>query len=724
MLGWEDPRPLSQVIASPKRAAALADKPGLKTVTDAVLNFPATYIRTGSTRSLAILAEGEMYTCVAKILHAEEWTNPSPRGPRKLLRFSFTDGALHMTSAIFGNVKAHKQVLTPGSIVMLYGKVALYRDQWQLKNPSYVTVEMGPDGEFGAFGPLRTIVDIAGSYSGAQKLLSRPFLPGYPRRAGTSTAELIGVMDRVLRAMREPKEVLPRPTEGRDAPAWPVGPTGEPLIDFALALREIHQPPDEGPEAAMARLKFNEALELQLVMALRRVDAAKRTAVPIPVGGGTHTRTLREGLPYALTPGQRDALERIETALDSTDPASLMLQGEVGSGKTIVALLAMTSAVDAGFQCAFIAPTEVLAVQHARTLTSLLEGTGVKVTLLTGSQRAGERKAALLDLVSGESDIVVGTHALIQEHVVFYRLGLVVVDEQHRFGVHQRDKLRQDAPEDRTPHMLVMTATPIPRTVAMTMFGDLTHIRLTGVPQGRGQIGTAVVHGDRPRWVERMWQRVVEEVRAGHQAYVVVPRIEGHHGVLAWAERLAEGPLAGCRIGVMHGRLPTEEKEEVMRAFVAGEISVLVATTVIEVGVDVPNASMMVIIDADSLGVSQLHQLRGRVGRGSADSWCLLYTNAEPESKGLQRLAAVAGTQDGFELAELDLRQRTEGDVLGQDQSGARYRRARLLDLAEDEDIVREARRYAEELVEYDESLARALVVNIELAEQDYIERS
>lgn len=723
MLGWEDQRPLSQVI-TPDRARKLAGKPKLRSMTDALLNFPTKYVRAGSTEALDLLEEGEMYTCVAEIINVSERENRSGRGPRTIVSFTFTDGAAMMESALFGNPGLHKACLTAGTIVLLYGKLGRFRDAWQLKNPSYVTVHPGEGAKFGAFGPLKTIVDVAGSGEQAQELLSKPWLPSYPRRPGTSTAELIGVMDKVLAAVDEPDEVLPAASTDAAAPAWPIDPEGEPLISFAQAVREIHQPPAEGPFAAQSRIKFNEALELQVVMALRRADAEKRTSVAMALQDSGVASEVKKALPYTLSEGQAHALERITEALNSTNPAQLMLQGDVGSGKTVVALLAMMQVVQAGFQCAFIAPTEVLAAQHARTLTQLLSGTTVGVTLLTGSQKTAEKKLSLLNIISGQADIVVGTHALIQDGVEFADLGLVIVDEQHRFGVRQRDKLREMAPMDRTPHTLVMTATPIPRTVAMTMFGDLQSVRLEGLPAGRGKISTSVVPAWKPRWVERAWQRMAEEIRAGRQAYVVVPRIDGDDGVEAWGERIATQILPDATVAVLHGRMNAEDKDEVMGLFSRGDIDVLVATTVIEVGVDVPNATMMLILDAENFGVSQLHQLRGRVGRGSADAVCLLHTEAEEGSSSYARLEAVAGTLDGFALAELDLKQRTEGDILGESQSGARVRRATLLDLTEDEEIILEARRYATELVSYDEQLARSLVAGLDVDEQEYIERN
>lgn len=733
MLGWLDARPLSLAI-TPDRARKLADKAKLKTLTDAVTFFPNRYVRASFPDAQDLMFEGEMFTCIARVNGVEERENHSGRGPRKYLRVQMTTGDTPLSFAMFGNVHLHKRCLKPGNVLMFYGKLGLFRNKWELKNVSYVSVFVHSESEFGAFGPLKTVVDIAGSERKAMEILNRPWLPFYPRRVGTTTAEMLGVMDHVLACMGDPTEVLPSPRQGRDAPAWPVDEHGAPLLDFATALRQIHQPPVEGPEPARTRLKFNEALELQLVMALRRSDATQRTAMKMPVGGKDSARqAVVDSLPFELSPGQQRAGEEIAAALDSTTPASLLLQGEVGSGKTVVALLAMMQAIEAGYQCAFIAPTEVLAVQHARTLVGLLDrsdaGRSVGVTVLTGSQKTAERKAALLDIVSGQAQIVVGTHAVIQETVEFFSLGLVIVDEQHRFGVRQRDQLRNNSPVDCTPHMMVMTATPIPRTVAMTMFGDLTPVRLPGLPareggEARRGVATNVVYLHKPAWVRRVWERCREELDAGRQAFIVAPKIEGEGGVLQTFEQLSHTELRDYRVGLLHGKLPPEEKDEVMRAFVAGDIDALVATTIVEVGVDVPNATMMIILGADAFGVSQLHQLRGRVGRGEHAGLCLLLPSGENvPAATMARLEAVAMTSDGFELAELDLKQRTEGDVLGADQSGSRVRRATLLDLTEDEFIINQARDYAEALVRYDEALARALVVDIEVEEQDYIER-
>ncbi len=499
------------------------------------------------------------------------------------------------------------------------------------------------------------------------------------------------------------------------------------------ALERIHRPAEEadiGP--ARRRLKWDEAFVLQLVLARRRGEAAELPATPRPRAAGALLDAFDAGLPFTLTSGQAEVGEVVSAGLDSSHPMHRLLQGDVGSGKTLVALRAMLQVVDAGGQAVLLAPTEVLAQQHHRSITAMLgplAGGGrldgaehaTRVALLTGSQGAAARRESLLDAASGAAGIVVGTHALLQEHVSFADLGLVVVDEQHRFGVEQRDALREKAAGGR-PHVLVMTATPIPRTVAMTVYGDLDVVALTQLPAGRSAVATHVVPAqDKPHYLARAWERIREEVNQGRQAYVVCPRIGGDEreetaaadtaepqeepgrrpplAVLDVVSELAEGPLSGLRVAALHGRLAPDDKDAVMRRFAEGELDVLVATTVIEVGVDVPNATVMAIMDADRFGVSQLHQLRGRVGRGKLPGLCLLVTDAAEGAPARERLAAVAATTDGFELSRVDLEQRREGDVLGGTQSGRRSS-LRLLTLLRDEELIGAARDEAIALIE------------------------
>jgi ATP-dependent DNA helicase RecG len=473
---------------------------------------------------------------------------------------------------------------------------------------------------------------------------------------------------------------------------------------------------------------------VQLTLVQRKHRAAAWPARPRPRKAEGLLAAFDATLPYELTDGQRTVGEEIASDLSTPHPMHRLLQGEVGSGKTLVAVRAMLQVVDAGGQAVMLAPTEVLAAQHYRGITELLGPLGrageldsaedaTRVTLVTGSLGAPARRRALEEISTGQSGIVVGTHALLYEGVDFADLGLVVVDEQHRFGVEQRDALRAKA--EQPPHVLVMTATPIPRTVAMTVYGDLEVSTLSQLPQGRSPIASHVVPAaEKPAFLERAWKRIREEVAAGHQAYVVCPRIgdassdedasadtddNGRRppvAVLDVAPLLSEGPLHGLRIGVLHGKLPADEKDAVMRAYAGGKIDVLVATTVIEVGVNVPNATVMVVLDAERFGVSQLHQLRGRVGRGSAPGLCLLVTEAQEGTPARERLDAVASTTDGFRLAEIDLEQRREGDVLGATQSGRRSH-LRLLSLLHDTKLINDARAEAISLVEDDPELER-----------------
>jgi ATP-dependent DNA helicase RecG len=507
-------------------------------------------------------------------------------------------------------------------------------------------------------------------------------------------------------------------------------------------MRTVHLPPStDALEAARRRLRFDEAFVPQVALAQRRYALRGASARPRPACKDGLVEELDARLPYRLTAAQVRVGELLEREMADVHPMHRLLQGDVGSGKTVVALRAMLGAVDAGGQAALLAPTEVLAHQHWRSITALLgplgergrlrfddsggpEGTSV--ALLTGSLSAAARRTALLDIASGAAGIVIGTHALLEDRVTFADLALVVIDEQHRFGVEQRAALAAKAVDGTRPHVLVMTATPIPRTVAMTVFGDLDTTALDEMPAGRQQISTHVVPTrDKPHYLDRVWVRVREEVEAGRRAYVVCPRIDASEGqesggasVLELAETLRTGPLAGLRIGILHGRLGSDEKESVMAAFAADgpdALDVLVCTTVVEVGLDVAKASTMVVMDAERFGVSQLHQLRGRVGRGSDPGLCLLVTACEADSPARERIDGVAATTDGFALARLDLEQRREGDVLGRAQSGDSG--FVFLDLLRDEEVIEAAHDEATRLVEADPGLTRHRPLAAVLAE-------
>ncbi|EUA71353.1 helicase conserved C-terminal domain protein [Mycobacteroides abscessus subsp. bolletii 1513] len=507
------------------------------------------------------------------------------------------------------------------------------------------------------------------------------------------------------------------------------------LMSLDEALRKIHMSEDASEQKqARRRLAFDEALGLQLALAMRRGSEIGSAGPPMPLAQAGLRADLLGQLPFELTEGQRHVVAEIGEDLAGVKPMNRLLQGEVGSGKTVVALLAMMQAIDAGYQCALLAPTEVLAVQHARSLRAMLGSLATagelgapddatSIALLTGSMSPAAKKQIKADVATGLAGIVIGTHALLQDSVDFHNLGLVVVDEQHRFGVEQRDRLRAKAPQGIVPHLLVMTATPIPRTVALTVFGDLETSTLRELPRGRQPITTtAVFTREKPGWLARGWERIAEEVAAGRQAYVVASRIDADDKdsgpdeaeekrpppvpVTELYETIRGSLLPGLRIGLLHGRLPSEQKDAVMTAFNAGEIDVLVCTTVIEVGVDVPNATVMLIMDADRFGISQLHQLRGRVGRGGNKGLCLLVSPCSPAGSAGRRLRAVQDTLDGFTLAELDLEERREGDVLGRDQSG-RAVNLRLLSLLDHRDMIETAREMAMRACADDPELAR-----------------
>lgn len=485
------------------------------------------------------------------------------------------------------------------------------------------------------------------------------------------------------------------------------------------SFRKIHHPASvEESDAAKQRFIFHEALQYQLILLRNRSLYAKSPANPITSGSENLLKAFDTSLPFELTHGQQKVCEEIFSDLAKPHPMHRLLQGEVGSGKTVCALRSMLRVIENGGQAALLAPTEVLAWQHFRSLSSMVPE-GVNVSLLTGSMKAASVRHALESIADGSSQIVVGTHSLIQERVQFHNLELVVIDEQHRFGVEQRAALASKAPNGLRPHVLVMTATPIPRTVAMTVFGDLDISTLQELPQGRKQIETFVVDmNTKPHHVDRAWNRIIEEVAHGFQAYVVCPKIspkvseeDGEQSdttalsdVDGLTKYLTHGPLKDLRVASLHGQMSSETKESTMQAFARHEIDVLVSTTVIEVGVDVHRATVMVIMDADNFGISQLHQLRGRVGRGEHPGLCLLMTRSEPESPSRIRLDAVAATLDGFKLSEVDLEQRREGNVLGSQQSGVRSS-LRLLRVLRDEFIIESARTWAQAILDSDPEL-------------------
>jgi ATP-dependent DNA helicase RecG len=685
-----------------KAAALLAEQLDVHTVAGLLRHYPRRYADQGQLTPIAGLAAGEDVTVVAEVRTCSSRRMQQRNGT--IQNAVIWDGTRELNLAFF-NQKHLPGVLTPGRKALFAGRVTTYGKarSLQLTHPRYHLLD-GDADQLAEF--------------------TRPLIPVYPATKDLPSWTIQLCIRQVFDVLDDPEDPLPLDLRAQHR-----------LLALGAALRAVHRSDDRAEiAAAQRRLKWDEAMAVQLTLARRRQEAARRPAPACPRRDGGLAAAFDAVLPFTLTAGQQEVGELLAVELAGAHPMNRLLQGEVGSGKTVVALRAMVQVVDAGRQAVLLAPTEVLAAQHARSLHAMLGAHGragelgsaeqaTRIVLLTGSLPARARKQALLDVASGAAGIVVGTHALIQDRVSFADLGLVVVDEQHRFGVEQRDALRTRAADGTSPHVLVMTATPIPRTVAMTVYGDLEVSALRELPRGRSPISTTVVPvGEKPSWLDRVWRRIAEEVAAGRQAYLVCPRIgdedapgedaAGSAGerpplaVLDVAPQLDEGPLAGLRLAVLHGRLPGNEKDVVMRSFTAGEIDVLVATTVIEVGVDVPNATVMVIMDAQRFGVSQLHQLRGRVGRGSHPGLCLLVTDSPEGTAARERLAAVAGTTDGFELARLDLELRREGDVLGAVQSG-RHSGLKLLSLLRDENLIGQAREAAQRLVEADPDLTR-----------------
>jgi ATP-dependent DNA helicase RecG len=697
--------PLPDVVGG-RTAKPLEKAFGMRTVRDLLGHYPRRMAERGELTELGSLRVDDEVTVVADVLSST--IKRAPSGQRREVVVG--DGRARLHLVFFGKGVWRSKDLVPGSRGLFSGKVGQFNATRQLVHPDYLLLR--GDGD-----------DLEDATAG---VFANRLIPVYPATQAVRTWVVSNAVHQALLMLDPVPDGLDAVVRARRG-----------LLDSDSALRAMHEPDDyENWKSARKRLAWDEAMGVQLALAQRRWLSSSNPAVPRRPKPGGLLEAFDARLPFTLTDGQREVGEVVAEELGQPHPMHRLLQGEVGSGKTVVALRAMLQTVDAGGQAALLAPTEVLAAQHTRTIESLLgplaqggrlggSETATRIALLTGSLPTVARKTALLEAATGVAGIVVGTHALIQQHVSFADLGLVVVDEQHRFGVEQRDALRSKA--EQPPHLLVMTATPIPRTVAMTVFGDLETSTLAELPAGRAPITTSVVPAtEKPAWVERVWQRIREEVAAGHQAFVVCPRIgadlaefdaefetvdeEGPPGrpPLAVSDvlpMLTDGPLHGLRVAPLHGRLTAEDKDRTMTEFAAGRIDVLVATTVIEVGVDVPNATVMAVLDADRFGVSQLHQLRGRIGRGGHPGLCLLVTDVDAEAPARERLDAVAATTDGFALARLDVEQRREGDVLGAAQSGRR-RQLKLLSLLRDEDLITAARAEAADIVAADPTLA------------------
>ncbi len=689
-------------VVGDRTAKALETGIGAFTVNDLLRHYPRRYVVRGELSDISALNTDDDVTILAEIFSTNTRVLHGRKGT--ILEVIVTDGTSKLSLTFFNQAWREKE-LRVGRQGLFAGKVGDFKGKKQLSHPDYELIADGGDVD-------SAIDEFAGKY-----------LPLYPATGKLPSWKIAQCMKLAIDALDEIPDFLPESV--RLAHDYPT---------LKEALTYLHLPSDlDQADLARQRLTFDEAFLLQLLLVVRRAELRALKAKSRPIRSGGLLEAFDATLPFELTPGQKMITKEIEDDLAASHPMHRLLQGEVGSGKTVVAMRAMLAVVDSGGQAALLAPTEVLAQQHLRTFNKLL-GTlahggmlggaehATQVTLITGSQNAASRKESLALAASGDAGIVIGTHALLGESVAFDDLGLIVVDEQHRFGVEQRDALKTKA--DFPPHLLVMTATPIPRTVAMTVFGDLDVSTLRELPLGRQPITTHVVAAaEKPAYLERAWARIKEEVEQGHQAYVVAPRISATStqdsdmdflfgtttAQMASVEELAPmlhaGPLAGLKVALLHGQLPTEEKDATMRAFAAGEIDVLVSTTVIEVGVDVANATIMVIMDADRFGVSQLHQLRGRVGRGTSPGLCLLVTNVDAQAPARLRLDAVAATLDGFELSRIDLEQRREGDVLGANQSGTRSH-LRLLRVLRDEELIDLARADAQTLIDADSTLS------------------
>jgi ATP-dependent DNA helicase RecG len=686
---------------------------GIKSIGDLMRHYPRRYMVRGELSDISALHEGDETTILAQVYSAS--TRPMRGRKGSMLEVVVTDGTDKLSLTFFNQAWREKD-LKVGRQGLFAGKVGVFNNKKQLSHPDY---EMIPDGS-----------DVDSAVEG----FAGKYLPVYPASAKLPSWKISQCAQLAIGSLEEIEDFLP--SFIREKHNYP---------SLHQALVQLHQPADlDHAELSRERLTFDEAFLLQSLLVMRRIELKKLNSTSRKRISGGLLDAFDATLPFQLTAGQVAVCKEIESDLAQPHPMHRLLQGEVGSGKTIVALRAMLAVIDSGGQAALLAPTEVLAAQHLRTFQKLLGELGqggmlggsdkaTQITLITGSQSAAARKEALSMASSGNAGIVIGTHALLGEKVEFKDLGLIVVDEQHRFGVEQRDALKEKAVLP--PHLLVMTATPIPRTVAMTVFGDLDVSTLRELPLGRQPITTHVVPvKEKPSFLERAWQRIREEVEQGHQAYIVAPRISADSDANAdidflFGEESAEitsveelaptlhaGPLQGLKIAILHGRLSADEKDETMQAFTKGDIDVLVSTTVIEVGVDVPNATIMVIMDADRFGVSQLHQLRGRVGRGTSPGLCLLVTQCEEETPARERLIAVAGTLDGFELSRIDLEQRREGDVLGASQSGTQSH-LRLLRVLRDEALIEQARDDAESLIATDNDLSDYPALKAELAQ-------
>ncbi|MEX1217945.1 MAG: ATP-dependent DNA helicase RecG [Acidimicrobiales bacterium] len=675
--------PVSELKGVGEKKGDALSKIGIRTVLDMLMHYPRRYLDRTNEARIEDLEVGEEATVLVRVVRS---TSRRTRNNRAMVIVVVSDGNANLELTFFGQPWREKQ-LQPGMEALLFGKLELFRDTKKMTNP---------------------VVDLVGNQTGR-------IIPVYPQseKSGVTSWDLAKLCEETLRRSGDFAEPFDEALLDRLD-----------LVDRTTAFRAIHTP-ESMAEAAAARrrLVFDELLRVQVEL-VRRKRELERTAVGIAhaVGdeGGPLVKRFHEVLPYDLTGAQARTIAEINEDLAKGHPMHRLLQGDVGAGKTVVAVSAMLAAVQGGHQAALMAPTEVLAEQHHLGIRQILEGFTVpdsdenslfsgagrerslRVVLLTSRTSASDRRKILEDMESGSVDLVIGTHSLISDSIAFHSLGVVVIDEQHRFGVEQRAALRDKGAGGAAPDVLVMTATPIPRTAAMTVYGDLDVSILDELPPGRTPIMT--------RWARNemdevgVWEQVRDEIAAGRQAYVVCPLIDESEKLEVRSaqetfEQLSHGELSGLRVGLLHGRLKSDEKDAVMSQFRAGELDALVSTTVIEVGVDVPNATVMVILDATRFGIAQLHQLRGRVGRGAAKSFCWLVGESST-SDGEARLEALVRSTDGFELAEVDLDLRGEGTIMGERQKGQND--LKLASLRRDREWVVRAREVAFEILDAD----------------------
>ncbi|PJJ43651.1 ATP-dependent DNA helicase RecG [Glutamicibacter mysorens] len=670
-----------------KNSAALEKAFGYTTVGEFLWHFPRRYVEVGELTPISELPFDEHVTVVAQVVNVSQRQMHSRRG--FIFEVTVSDelsaGGQELKMTFFNGYQARTD-LHIGTIAMFSGKVGWYQDHLQLSQPEYAILDEASQAD------------------------PRP-IPIYPASAKMPNKRIRDLMGLLLEHFTDQK--LPEFLPGELLRTHHYPQRHQAFLDrhFPKEIKHAY--------AARQRFAFEEAFMLQLALGERGRQLGAQKAIARPPVPGRLADKFDAQLPFSLTEDQLVVGEQISKDLDQSHPMHRLLQGEVGSGKTVVALRAILQVIDAGGQAALLAPTEVLAAQHYASIKKMLgklaepglfgEGEGTDVALLTGSAKTAQRREALLGIASGETGLIIGTHALLSDHVQFADLGLVVVDEQHRFGVEQRDALKSKA-VDSVPHTLVMTATPIPRTVAMTVFGDLDTSTIKRLPAGRAPIHTHIVPMQLTGFRDRLFTRIVEEVEKGHQAYVVCPRISdsaAEQGILlasyeessgqpmsveAMHEMLAGMPeFAGIRTEALHSQLDAADKQATMDSFARGEIDVLISTTVIEVGVDVQNATLMVIMDAERFGISQLHQLRGRVGRGGLPGTCLMTTWLDADHPSVGRLKTIESTIDGFELAEADLAERKEGNILGVQQSGSRST-LRELSIIKDRSLIEQAK--------------------------------